>query len=140
MQERIDQYTLGQRAKQSAKDALPALPTVNTYDSWQEYLDHLEKFDVAGYACEDADSWDWTTYNHKAMQLVSNVKPSALDNAEEMLADCGGLEETFEQNGIYGIACQIAYWIVQQAVYDATYDLQQELIEFAQNQLDNMGE
>lgn len=140
MQDSVNQYTLEQRAKQSAKDALPALPTVNTYDSWQEYIDHLEQFDVLEYAHEEADLWDWTIYNPAAIQLVTNVSGSTLDNAEEMLADCGGIEETFKQKGVYGIACQLAYWIIYQAVYDATYDLQQELIELAQDQLDNMGE
>jgi hypothetical protein len=65
--------------------------------------------------------------------------PSSLvSDAESMASECGGIQEAFESGGRGGIACLIAYWIIHQAVQDAMELAKEELLELAQDQIDNL--
>ena len=133
--ERINQYTLEQRAKQSALDLVPDMPKENTRDAWESYLAELESLDISDLAHTEADSWDWTIYHGKAMELCTNVSSMTLEDAEEQAKDCGAFEDV---EGLYELACSLAYWIVCGAVQHALNELVEELTELAETQLKNM--
>ena len=133
--ERINQYTLEQRAKQSALDLVPDMPKENTRDAWESYLAELESLDVYDLSHTEADSWDWVTYYGNAMELCTNVDGMTLGEAEEQAKDCGAFEDV---EGLYELACSLAYWIVCNAVQYAISELVEELTELAETQLENM--
>lgn len=128
MQDAINESTLRNRAKVSADYLLKEstdfdkAKAQNTYEGWQEYLDSLDDLDLSGMSHSEADSWDWVIYNGKALDLCANVYGSTLSEAESQYLDC-----CQEPQGLYEMACGIAYWIVFQAV---SYELevQQEVL------------
>jgi hypothetical protein len=120
------------RAKESARDLLPELPSVNTYAAWQAYADELEALDVSDAAHTEADSWDTVIYHYKAMTLCSDVPTSVLHEAESQWEDCSDGKTA----GLYELASVLAYWIVYAELIDAMQELQSELIDLAQNQMD----
>ena len=134
MQDAINESTLRNRAKVSADYLLKEVidfdkaKTQNTYEGWQEYLDSLDDLDLSEMAYSEADSWDWVIYNGKALDLCANVYGSTLSEAESNYIECNQ-----EVQGLYEMACGIAYWIVFQAVSDEL-ELQREgLREFAES-------
>ena len=126
MQDTINESTLRNRAKVSAdyllKEAtdFDKAKAQNTYEGWQEYLDSLDDLDLSDMAYSEADSWDWVIYNGKALDLCANVHGSTLSEAESTYLECNQ-----EVQGLYEMACGIAYWIVFQAVSDEL-ELQRE--------------
>jgi len=124
------------RATETALERIPSQPVDESTEAWQEYMGQLEAFeDHSDIAHEEADSWDWVIYNHAAMKLCSNVSSSILDAAEEQANDCGGIDEAFKTNGLYGVATLCAYWIVYQEVYDALEEVRQTQLDVAYNKL-----
>ena len=122
------------RAKQSARDLLPELPTQNSVAAWHDFIDAIEAIDSGDCAHEEADSWDTVIYQYKAMELVQDCPSSVLHDAESQWRDCG--DGTTE--GIYELASAIAYWIVYGAVYEAIETARDELLELAENQIENL--
>ena len=133
--ERIDQYTLEQRARQSAMDLVPDMPKENTLDAWKDYLSELESLDVYELSHTEADSWDWAIYYGKAMKLCTSVDSVTLGEAEEQAKDCGAFDDV---EGLYELACTLAYWIICEAVRDALSRHVDELMELAETQIENM--
>ena len=120
------------RAKESARDMLPELPSVNTFDAWQDFQSQIEDFDISDAAHIEADSWDTVIYHYKAMTLCSDVPTSVLHNAESQWEDCSDGKTA----GLSELASAIAYWIVYAELIEALQELQSELIDLAQNQMD----
>lgn len=123
--ETINESALTKRAEQSAKEWVEdqtnhlwiKAKESNLWDDWQALIDRLEDMqdnDMQDFAHEEADSWDWVIYHHKALELCANVWSSTLEEAEESWIDCGG-----EAKGLYETACQIAYWIIYHAIIKA---------------------
>lgn len=131
----INWKNLNERAKDTARFGMPPLPTENTFEAWQAYAEALEALDVSELAHAEADSWDWVIYYGQAMQLCTQVPSSVLHEAEAMVQDAGGVNNVFESAGLYGVACQCAYWIVFQVVFDLMEDARLELLELADAQV-----
>ena len=126
------------RAKDDALEAMPDLPKTGTLESWQSFLDSVESVEPGDVAHESADSWDWVIYHGKALELCAMLPSRVVDEAESMVIDCGGIGEAFENGGLGGVACLVAYWIINQAVAEAVEEAKEELIELAQSQIDNL--
>lgn len=134
----ISYSVLIKRAKDEALDSMPDLPKAGTLESWQAFLDTVESIEASDVAHESADSWDWVIYHGKALELCTMLPSRVVDEAESMVIDCGGIGEAFENGGLGGVACLVAYWIINQAVLEAAEELKAELIELAQSQIDNL--
>lgn len=126
---------LNTRAKASAQEFMPSLPTENTLEAWEAFAEALEALDPSEFAHAEADSWDWVIYYGQAMQLCTQVPSSVLHEAEAMMQDAGGVNDVFESAGLYGVACQCAYWIVFQIVFDLMEEARLELLELADAQV-----
>jgi hypothetical protein len=120
------------RAKESARDLLPELPSVNTFEAWQDFQNQVEDFDISDAAHMEADSWDTVIYHYKAMTLCSDVPTSVLHEAESQWEDCSDGTTA----GLYELASALAYWIIYAELIEAMQELQSELIDLAQNQMD----
>lgn len=129
---------LNTRAKASAQEFMPSLPTANTLEAWEAYAEALEALDPSEFAHAEADSWDWVIYYGQAMQLCMQVPSSVLHEAEAMVQDAGGVNDVFESAGLYGVACQCAYWIVFQVLFDLIEEARLELLELANGQIENL--
>lgn len=126
---------LKNRAMDTARENMPPLPTENTLEAWEAYAEALEALDVSDKAHWEADTWDWVIYYGQAMHLCTEVPSSVLHEAEAMVQDAGGVNDVFESAGLYGVACQCAYWIVFQVVFDLMEEARLELLELADAQV-----
>lgn len=126
------------RANDSAQEHMPALPVENTLEAWQAYAEALEALDPSELAHMEADSWDWVIYYGHSMELCTQVPSSVLSEAEAMVLDAGGSDNVFKQSGLYGVACQCAYWIVFDRVFAAIEEARLELLEVAEAQVENL--
>jgi len=126
------------RAKSDAQEYMPEFPKTGTIESWQTFLDAVESIEPGEAAHESADSWDWVIYHGKALELCAVLPRSVVGEAESMMLECGSVGEAFENGGLGGVASLIAYWVVYQAVLDEVEALQEELIDLAQSQIDNL--
>lgn len=133
----ISYSQLIKRAKSGALECLPDLPKVGTIEAWQSFLESVESVDSGDCAHESADSWDWVIYHGQALELCAMLPRSIVGDAESMASDCGGIGDAFENGGLGGVACLVAYWVIYQAVSDAIEEAKEELIDLAQNQIDN---
>jgi len=122
------------RAKYSARELLPAMPIVNTYEAWETYIEALEDFDTFDAAHTEAESWDTVIYYGKAIDLCTSCPSSVLHEAESQWDDCNN----DKPEGLYELACHIAYWIVYNEISEAIETLRDELIELSQNQMENL--
>ena len=129
---------LKSRAMDTARESMPSLPTENTLEAWEAYVEALEALDLSEFAHVEADSWDWVIYYGQAMQLCTQVPSSVLHEAEAMMQDAGGVSDVFESAGLYGVACQCAYWIVFQVVFDLMEEARLELLELSNGQIENL--
>jgi hypothetical protein len=134
----INYRNLEARAKDAALEYMPAMPKQNTLEAWEAYVNELEAIEPSECAHESADSWDWVIYNGQALQLCSVLPSSLIGQAEAMAQDCGGIEQAFEQGGLGGVACLVAYWIVYDAISAATDNAREELLELANCQIENL--
>jgi hypothetical protein len=134
----INYRNLEARAKDAALEYMPAMPKQDTLEAWQDYVEQLEA--VYSYECahESADSWDWVIYNGMAMQLCSVLPSSVVAEAEEKAAEYADIHGVFEQGGLSGVACLIAYWICHEAVQCAVEAAREELLELAESQIENL--
>lgn len=121
------------RAKQDAKDATPALPTTNTAEAWRAFIYELEALDSSDIGHQSAE-WDWTIYHYRAMEVCQCVPSAVLHEAESQYEDYGN--DT--PNGLFEYAGTLAHIIVAQEIAEAVDTLRDELLEVANNQLDNM--
>ena len=121
------------RAMQDAKDAAPSFPTTNTVEAWQAFIDELEALDSYDIGHQSAE-WDWTIYHYRAMEVCQCVPSAVLHDAESKHEDYGN--DT--PNGLFEYAGTLAFIIVAQEIADAVDTLRNELLELANNQLDNM--
>jgi len=122
------------RASNMARYILPELPKVSTCEAWQAYADELESFDIYEAAHMESDSWDTVIYHYKAMALCTDVPVSVLNEAESIWSECNDKSP----DGLFEYASELAYWIVRQEIADAMESLRYELLELAQNQIDNL--
>lgn len=121
------------RAMSDAKEYAPTFPTANTVDAWQAFIDELESMDASDIAHESAE-WDWTIYHYRAMELCQCVPVAVLHEAESQYEDYGN--DT--PSGLFEYASTLAFIIVAQEIAEAVDTLRDELLELANNQLDNM--
>jgi hypothetical protein len=134
----ISYSQLIKRAKADALEYLPDLPKVGTVEAWQAFLESVESVESGDCAHESADSWDWVIYHGQALELCAMLPSSVVGEAESMASDCGGIGDAFESEGLGGVACLVAYWVIYQAVSEAIEEAKEDLIELAQNQIDNL--
>lgn len=134
----ISYSNLLKRAKSDAQEYMPDLPKTGTIESWQAFLDAVESIEPGDVAHESADSWDWVIYHGKALELCAMLPRRVVDEAESMTTEWGGLGEAFENGGLGGVACLVAYWVIYQTVSEVVEELKEELIELAQSQIDNL--
>lgn len=123
------------RAMEDAKEYAPDFPKENTVEAWEAFIDEVEamdSFDIAHESCE----WDWVIYYNRAMELCLAVPSDVLSDAEDQWHYMGAYVDS--QFGLHSFACTLAAIIVTQAIAEAVDELKEELLELANNQLDNM--
>jgi len=133
----ITHYAIIQRAKQDAQERMPDLPKESTADAWEAFIDDLESLDAFEIAHESAE-WDWVIYYHRALELCQAVPSAVLHEAESEWYDLwgsGGLDESF---GLYEMAGQLANLIVTRAIVEAVEECREELLELANDKLDQI--
>jgi len=133
----ITYYAITQRAKGYAQERMPDFPKESTIDSWESFIDELESLDAFEIAHESAE-WDWVIYYHRALELCQAVPSAVLHEAESEWHDlCGpdGIDDSF---GLYEMACQLANLIVTRAIVEAVEECRDELLELANDKLDQM--
>ena len=133
----ITHYAITQRAKGYAQERMPDFPKESTIDSWESFIDELESLDAFEIAHESAE-WDWVIYYHRALELCQAVPSAVLHEAESEWHDlCGpdGIDDSF---GLYEMACQLANLIVTRAIVEAVEECRDELLELANDKLDQM--
>jgi hypothetical protein len=134
----INYRNLEARAKDTALEYMPAMPKQNTLEAWQDYVDQLDAIEPSEVAHESADSWDWVIYYGMAMQLCSVLPSSVVAEAEEKAAEYADIHGVFEQGGLGGVACLVAYWVCYEAVQCAIETAREELLELANGQIENL--
>jgi len=116
-------------------ERMPDLPKESTADAWESFIDDLESLDAYEIAHESAD-WDWTIYYHRALELCQAVPSAVLHEAESEYNDCGGFGDL--NVGLYELASHLAFWIVNRAILEAVEECRNELLELANDKLDQM--
>jgi hypothetical protein len=104
MTDTINYSNLMERAERDARELLESA------DDWDTALDLVHDF------CE----WDWVIYSGKALDLCAAVPNDVLDNAEDVVSDCGyiGAETTLCEH-----ASAVAYWIIRNAIMEQVTEL-----------------
>lgn len=111
------------------------LVPVNAVDSWETFISDLEDLDAMEIAHESSE-WDWVIYYHRALELCQAVPSDVLHDAESQWQVMGFNEgETF---GLYEMAVQLAAIIVTDEIMQAVEHVREELLDMANNQLENM--
>jgi len=131
----ITHHAITQRAKQDALDAIPEMPKESTVDAWESYIQRLEDLDAYEIAHESSE-WDWCIYYHRAMKLCQAVPSAVLHEAESEYNDCGGFGDL--DVGLYELATHLAHLIVSQAIREAVEECRDELLELANDKLEQM--
>jgi len=125
------------RALEDAKERMPEFPTENTVDAWDRFISELDDLDAHEIAHESCE-WGWVIYYARALELCQAVPSSVLHDAESQWHDmCGpdGIDDSF---GLYEMACQLAAIIVIDEIAQAVDTVRDELLELANNQLENL--
>lgn len=142
----ITHFAIIQRAKQDAQERMPDLPKAPWIaedgedlreGKWLDYIRDLEDLDPYEIAHESAE-WDWVIYYHRAMELCQAVDSATLHEAEAEWHDLGGAQGIDDSFGLYELAGQLASLIVTRAIVEAVEECREELLELANNQLENM--
>jgi len=120
-----------ERAMQDARDAMPDLPEHDTLEAWESFINGVESANA-----DDMGEWDWVIYYHQAMQLCMAVPSDVLSRAESELADMGGNVD--DDITLHGLACQLAALIVQREISEAVETVRDELLELANNAMENL--
>lgn len=124
-----------ERAEDDARDRMPDMPNENTVEAWEAFVSDLESLDVMDIAHESSE-WDWVIYYHRAMELCQAVPSDVLSDAEDQWQDMGAyVDDSFT---LHGFACTLAAIIVESEIMQAVERIRDELIELAENQLENM--
>jgi len=131
----ITHFAIIQRAKQEALDAMPDMPKQSNVEAWDSYIAELESLDDFEIAHESA-GWDWCIYYHRAMELCQAVPSAVLHEAESEYNDCGGFGG--DDVGLYEHATHLAHLIVSQAIREAVEECRNELIELANDKLEQI--
>jgi len=132
----ITHYAIVQRSKQDAQDRMPDFPKEPTADAWESFIDDLESLDAFEIAHESAE-WDWVIYYHRALELCQAV-PSAVLHEAESEWHAYGLDSLDDSFGLHEMACQLANLIVTRAIVEAVEECRDELLELANDKLDQM--
>lgn len=131
------------RCKDAANELAPDMPTTNTLEAWESFLDELEGWDIYEGVNECVESWDWSIYTHFGWKILHCVPQSMIDDAENTFLEYNhGIEVQVLEGGfdIWSLQSSIAYFVLVAWVQDESSRLIQELIELAQDTIDNMGE
>jgi len=132
---RITYTAIQKRAKQDALDRMPDLPKESTYEAWESYVAELEALDAYEVAHESAE-WDWVIYHYRAMELCQAVPTSVLHDAESEYDDMGGFGDL--NVGLYELASHLAHIIVTREIVDAIEQCRDDLLELANEKLDQL--
>lgn len=123
------------RAMEDAKERMPEFPEDSS--GWQDFIDQIEEidaYDVAHESCE----WDWVIYYHRALELCQAVPGDVLHEAEAQWYDLGQSDAIDDSFGLYELAAQLAAQIVIQEIASAVEQVREEMLEVANDALDNM--
>jgi len=105
----------------------------HVWESFQQDVESLDAMEIAHESCE----WDWVIYYHRAMELCQAVPSAVLHDAEQEFEDMGGTEY-MPSVGLYEIAFRLAATIVTREIIEAVERIKDELIELAENQMENL--
>jgi hypothetical protein len=130
---RITYTAIQKRAKQDALDRMPAMPMRDSAMDWESYIVNLEAIDAYEIAHESAE-WDWVIYHGAAMELCQQVPTSVLHDAESTWDEY----DMPKPAGLYELASELAYFIVVREIVDAIEQCRDDLLELANNKLDQM--
>lgn len=132
-----------ERCKNAAKDLTPDLPKEDTLEDWVSFLEDIETLQEEAYekASEEVGSWDWCIYTYQGFEVYNALDNSAQFCAEQEWSDCGGYEAARDQSqGPYEIACAIAYFALARMLSEEIDAACDDLIELANNQIENLSE
>ena len=133
----ITHYAIEQRAARDAQDAMPALPKTNTVEAWGAFVEEVEGVDAYEVAAYSSD-WDWVIYHGRAMEVCQAVPSSVLHEAEGTFHEMDMASVLGEEIGLYEMASTLAHLIVESEIVDAVEAAKAELIEMAENQIENL--
>jgi len=133
----ITYFNIRKRAKQDALERMPDFPKESTVEAWESYVDELESLDAYEIAHESAE-WDWCIYYHRAMELCQAVPSAVLHEAESEWHDMFGPDSINDSFGLYEYATVLAHLIVTRAIVEAVEECREELLELANDKLEQM--
>lgn len=127
-----------ERVEYDVKEYTPNLPTTNTIEAWEAFMDECEVLqeDAHVKARESVDSWDWSIYTYKGFQVYDALSSQEQNDAESEYWDCN--QGCFEGSP-YELGAGIAYFALVRMWAEECYRQCDDLIELAQNQIDNLG-
>lgn len=132
-----------ERCRNAAKDFLPDFPKGGSSEDWESYLEEVEAIQEDAYekAFEEVGNWDWCIYTYQGFEVYDAIGNSKQSDAEQEWADCGGYETAKDQSqGPYEIACAIAFFALARMLAEAIESACDDLIELANNQIENLSE
>lgn len=132
-----------ERCRNTAKEFLPDFPKGGTLENWESYLKEVEalKEDTYEKASEEVGDWDWCIYTYSGFEVYDALGNYEQADAEQEWADYGGYETAKDQcQGPYEIACAIAFFALVRMLAEEIESACDDLIELANNQIENLSE
>lgn len=138
----ITYRAIRERIESSAKDIIEEHCNFPTESSqWETYQSEIESLmeEAHDNAHEEIDSWDWAIYTYKGFLVFDALDGQEQAEAESLFEDIGGYETAADmEQGPYEIGCAMAFlWLAQELANEIQSQCE-ELIEMAQNQLENL--
>jgi hypothetical protein len=127
------------RCKSDVLEYIPDLPKEDTLQAWSLFLvDLWREEDLHEKATESVESWDWSIYTHYGFEILDALPSDEMRQAESSFFDVWGSEPIETLNDPYDMASRIAYFALVNIWQEVAQDCVEELIELAQNQIENM--
>ena len=138
--ETIKYRDIVERCKSDIKEILPDLPKENSCDAWESFRDDLETIreDSHCHASEVVEHWDWAIYTQYGIKILYGLPLEIERQAESEFFGCMGVEPIDSLNDAFDMASRIAYFALEIVFRETLEEMVQELIELAENQLENM--
>jgi len=141
MSDNLTYKTILDRCKSDVLEYIPALPMDGSLNSWETYLDQLESWrddSLYEHASESVESWDWSIYTHYGFEILDALPSDEMRQAESSFFEVWGHEPIETLNDPYDMASRIAYFALLNIWQEVAQECVEELIELAQNQIENM--
>ena len=129
-----------ERCKGDIKEILPDLPKENTCEAWESFRDEMETIrdDSYCHAGEAVQHWDWSIYTHYGIRILYGLPLEIERQAEQEFFDAWGSEPISSLIDAFDMASRISGFALEIIFRETLEEMAQELIEMAENQLENL--